>query len=324
MLRYILPFLLIAGVLGGCADKAPPPHHHQADAFLPQSVCDNNSGLRVWVDTDVVIAPDSVSADPDDGIALAMLRQCLSIVGVSTTSANAPEHLVWKTAQQLAEYGYVVSRGQVEYGCRSPAVQEMAKALERAPMTIVALGALTNVADLIRCHPHLIDSIEEVVAIGGRTEGDEFWLGNGGLSLRPMKDLNYEANPRAFELVLDSVPVRLFGFEAGEAVRLSYADLAPLLDSAGVLGQPLVSAVRNWAATLQLVGGGGTIPAFDPVAVVGVLNPDLFDCVPGSATQTASLLVFIPEMGSSGDTSFCRATHPELIKQTILGYIARN
>lgn len=72
-------------------------------------------------------------------------------------------------------------------------------------ITLVALGALTNIALFIKIYPHLLDKIEEIVVMGGS-------LGAGNVN--SAAEFNTFKDPHAAKIVFDSsVKVTVFGLD---------------------------------------------------------------------------------------------------------------
>ncbi|PIT86660.1 MAG: hypothetical protein COU33_01895, partial [Candidatus Magasanikbacteria bacterium CG10_big_fil_rev_8_21_14_0_10_43_6] len=102
--------------------------------------------------------------DPDDCLAyLLALRADADIVGVSIVGGNVPEPQAWLVAQSLITK-IPLWRGGIE--CGAPTIIALADALRQAPITVMALGPLTNIATFINCHPTLVDQIDEIIFVG--------------------------------------------------------------------------------------------------------------------------------------------------------------
>lgn len=122
----------------------------------------------LWIDTDAACGAGA-RADPDDCLAIAFLAQSASfeIAGISTVFGNAPRDAVDYTMRSLLSE--IHSRGgkpvpmhagasvplAEEAVPREPAHDALRAALEQGPLTIVALGPLTNVASVLLEHPEL-------------------------------------------------------------------------------------------------------------------------------------------------------------------------
>ena len=56
-------------------------------------------------------------------------------------------------------------------GKRTEAVESIAAALSQAPLTIVAVGPVTNIGSLVKLYPDLHDRIEKIVMVAARRPG---------------------------------------------------------------------------------------------------------------------------------------------------------
>ena len=63
------------------------------------------------------------------------------------------------------------------------------------PMTIIAIGPLTNIAILLSTYPEVTDYIKEIVLMGGST-------GRGNVT--PLAEFNIYCDPEAAQVVFNS------------------------------------------------------------------------------------------------------------------------
>jgi inosine-uridine nucleoside N-ribohydrolase len=139
------------------------------------------------------------------------------------------------------------------------------------PVTVVAVGPLTNIAALLLAAPDLTGRIAEIVIMGGSTE-----RGNS----TPYAEFNIYADPEAAAVVLRSgVPVTMCGLNvthralADDQVRGRIADIGgPLAEACGEL-------LGFFASTYRELYGFPAPPVHDPVAVARVIDPSLVECV---------------------------------------------
>lgn len=236
---------------------------------------------RVWIDTDPAVGVPG--ADVDDGYALVQAFRSpeLEVVGISTVFGNAPEEVAHPIAAELLEVagvGVPLHRGAAsaeELGTPSPATEAMAVALADGPLTVLALGPLTNVATVLRTHPELAGRIVEVVAVAGRRPGQEFLVGGRG----PFPDFNLECDPDAAATLLaaSEVPLTLAGFEVATHALLTSTHLERLAagpPAARWLAERSTGWLGFWAEHL---GTDGFHP-FDTLAVGTLVAPDLIGC----------------------------------------------
>ncbi len=163
----------------------------------------------VWIDTDPSVEPGG--HEVDDGFALiqAFHSPELIIRGISVVFGNAELEkavpIAREIVRQFAQGSLAVypgaSSGQ-QLGRPTEAAQRLAEALRHEPLTILALGPLTNVATVLSMHPELRDRIIRVIAVAGRRPGQQFLVGTR--NHKPFRDFNFELDPQAFDVVLQA------------------------------------------------------------------------------------------------------------------------
>jgi inosine-uridine nucleoside N-ribohydrolase len=153
--------------------------------------------------------------------------------------------------------------------CVNDGVRFMARELrEHGPLTVFAIGPLTDIACLIRNFPREARRIERVVALMGSRRG-------GGLKLgaTPVPDLNFTLDPVALEILLKQsrIPATFMLFEVTSTVNITAAQLAPLA-GAGRAGAYYAAAS---APNVQAFDG---FQPFDAHTVQWVINPRAYRC----------------------------------------------
>ena len=159
---------------------------------------------------------------------------------------------------------------------KTPATEALRSILVHRPVTILALGPLTNVATFLVNYPELRRQIVRVIAVAGRRPGQRFQPS----PFLPVSlgDSNIEADFSCFDLVLRSgVPMTLIPYEVAAKVTLNRQDLDDLLT-----GPPASQWVSEQASGwLQLWRWGlqtdGFFP-FDTLAVGYVTGSQRFQC----------------------------------------------
>jgi purine nucleosidase len=248
---------------------------------------------RVWVDTDAACEPGW--NDPDDCLALlALLQTDVEVVGVSTVFGNAAAtrtHSIAMEAVRRAGGGRAAV--PVYRGCAEPfsacagnaAVAALRAAIDAGPLTIVALGPVTNVARAFSAAKPAQRAQVEIVAVMGRRPGHRFhptenrsrdaWLFGHGPVFR---NLNAELDPQAVAVLLALQPrLTLVPYEAARQVMLDADDLERIAarDAAGAW---IAARCKVWLAQWrERVGLDGFYP-FDLVAAMYLLGPRRFDC----------------------------------------------
>jgi pyrimidine-specific ribonucleoside hydrolase len=129
---------------------------------------------------------------------------------------------------------------------------------DTAPLTIVALGPLTNLALLIRTHPDVMDRIERIVFMAGSAS-----VGNA----TPVAEYNVWHDPEAAWIVVNSgVPLTMYGLDAYTRVVADHTLIDELKASADPV-QRAVGALLGY--TKPVIGDAG--------AVCALVAPGLFE-----------------------------------------------
>ena len=127
-----------------------------------------------------------------------------------------------------------------------------------APVTLIALAPLTNLAGFVLRYPHLRPKIARIVSMGGSA----FSGGN----MTAAAEFNIGCDPEAAAVVYNSgVPITLYGLDVFRQVRLTPEEVT-LLENAGHTWSPLLGAVlrymqRRFNQPEPGLGDGGTVAA---------------------------------------------------------------
>lgn len=309
--------------------------------FLSTLLCASAAPRAVWIDTDPSVAPGG--HEIDDGIALlqAFHSPELAIRGVSIVFGNAD----LPTADRIGRYivshfgpaGLPVYTGAGSAaGIRrdTQATRALATALRRERLTILALGPATNIAALLKLHPELAPRIDEIVAVAGRRPGQRFTAGApNGPSFR---DLNFEMDPEAFQILLDAnVKLTFAPWEVSSKVWLTRQDLEPLAPhNPGVAW--LMPAALDWLKLWKTQFGAGGFNPFDALAVGYLLDPGDLACstlkmrierapddiAPGASAPEKPYLL-VRESGDGREVKYCH-TAASAFKDHLLQRLASN
>jgi inosine-uridine nucleoside N-ribohydrolase len=254
---------------------------------------------RVWIDTDASCG-HSRTSDSDDCFALLLLarRQGIDIAGISTVFGNESLAVTDRTTRQVASslgLAGAVHRGSagptaaVGATQPEPAHAALRRALEAGPLTLVALGPLTNIAATLEDRPDLQANVSRLVAVMGRRPGHLFHPSEGGgggilFGHGPVfRDLNFDKDRAAASAVLAmGMPTTLTPYEAARDLSLTAADLTALKASGE--GASLIAArAEPWLDFWKTdIGRTGFYP-FDLIAAAYAVMPDLFDCAEARA-----------------------------------------
>ena len=133
---------------------------------------------------------------------------------------------------------------------------------------ILAMGPLTNIAQLCQQAPHLIARIQRLTWMGGST-------GRGNQT--PFAEFNAWADARAAAIVMASgIPVRMVDLEVCRQVQLFPDDLAPLKGCHSNQGRVLHDLLGGYL-DIGLSRGRDSMSLYDPVAAAVVLAPEDFN-----------------------------------------------
>lgn len=154
---------------------------------------------------------------------------------------------------------------------RHPSEKIISELLRKYPneVTLLCLGPLTNIARAFQREPGLESLVDRIVISGGAVTS----AGN----ITPASEFNVFFNPEAARLVIDSATTKsMLPLDVTESVNFSIELIEQLpsrFTRAGKLFHRIVPfAFRAYHQTL----GRETIPLYDPVALLGLLEPNLF------------------------------------------------
>ncbi|HEX6106574.1 MAG TPA: nucleoside hydrolase [Gemmatimonadales bacterium] len=256
---------------------------------------------RVWIDTDAACGSGR-TVDPDDCLALLLLLRSpgLTVVGISTVHGNAPLELTDSVTRALLNLvssdstppvyrGSPVPVGEAAGRPDAPAYVALRRALDAGPLTVVALGPLTNIALALAGAPGSERNVGRLVAVMGRRPGHLFHPAEGAaggmlFGHGPVfTDFNFAQDREAATRVLAlGLPMSLVPYEAARQVTLSPRDLGAI-ERASAPGAWVVERSREWLDYWkEEIGREGFYP-FDLVAAAYVVEPGLFDCAPAEA-----------------------------------------
>jgi purine nucleosidase len=298
---------------------------------------------RIWIDTDAACGAGP-RTDPDDCFAIRwLMSRHFNIVGISTSFGNAKGEIVIDRVSALValmgQDGLAVPpvfKGQsdpigVPVATVAPGVAALRAALEQGPITVLALGPLTNLVAALEGRKDLQANVVRIVAVMGHRKGHLFHPaeGNGKGAMfghGPIfRDLNFSVDPKAVRAVLAmDLPMTLIPYDAGRGVMITGADL-DLLSVQGMASAWLSENSRGWLDFWNdEIGRPGFYP-FDWVAAAYLSDQQVFDCVLTTAQidrewtfwlwPRQSLVVAEPgPVGHKGKTSilYCPKTSPLL------------
>jgi inosine-uridine nucleoside N-ribohydrolase len=250
---------------------------------------------RVWIDTDAACGHGR-TVDPDDCFAILLLAKTpgVEIAGISTVFGNAPLAVTDRTTRELVALldgvEAPVHRGSAtpfgdDGAAEAPAHPALRRALAEGPLTILALGPLTNIAAVLDGRPDLAGNLGRLVAVMGRRPGHLFHpaegRGSGGILFGHgpvFTDFNFAQDPDAGAAVVAMrVPTTLVPYAAARELSLGRNDLDRIA-AAGPAGAWVAERARGWLDFWnEDVGLPGFYP-FDALAAAYVAEPELFGC----------------------------------------------
>ena len=135
------------------------------------------------------------------------------------------------------------------------------------PLTVVAVGPLTNVATALRREPRIVEGLERIVLMGGA-----IGLGNW----TPSAEFNIGADPEAAHVVFTSgVPITMLPLEVTHQALATDAVLARIDALDTPVGRMAGSLLRFFADAYQRVFGFAAPAVHDPCAVAWLIDPAL-------------------------------------------------
>ncbi|MCC6731039.1 MAG: nucleoside hydrolase [Chthonomonadales bacterium] len=229
-----------------------------------------------------VILDTDIGDDVDDAYALALVcaDPNVRLLGVTTAFGDTARRaeLAARLLSVLGKPEVPVRAGragghpigrQYEWarGFRSRALADeeavafIKRQVDRAPgeVTLVAVGALTNLGDLVTRHPRSARKIREIVIMGGAV--------HVGYSNKPPvePEWNIRCDPAAARAVYSSgVPLTMAGLEATTMLQLDVERQKRLFAQGGRATDAL--------AALTVLWGNGVPTLFDPMAVAWALG----------------------------------------------------
>ena len=290
---------------------------------------------RVWIDTDIMIG--KFAHDVDDGLALILVLSDtnLQIEGISFVhgvdyAEKVTEKLLSRYASNREIPTYKGADDSTYFGQETAAIKALAKALEQGPLTILALGPLTNIGTLLQLHPELADNIHAMTYCAGRTPGKVFTPEGSKVKF---SDYNFDLDPEATAAVLKAdVPLLLSGYDCSENLFLTKDDFKFLKQSKDKTDRWLFRKLKSWHGLWKTFFGSenGFIP-FDCPTVGALLYADEFeitDSIPAfievRENDTRSLVksdtkpyLFVDDNKEGRSVSYCHSTNAEFKKRLL-------
>ncbi len=262
-----------------------------------------------------------IDCDPgiDDAVALllAIASPELEILGITTVAGNVPVSITHRNARQICE---LAGRSDlaVYAGCPRPLVRSpifaadvhgdnglggvilpepmmalqashgvsfLIKTLRSAskPITVAALGPLTNLAVALVQAPEIAEQIERLVMMGGAS---------GAGNITPSAEFNMFADPHAAQVVFGSgIPMVLLPLDVTHQAIATPQRLQGLLDRYSPARRVVLEMLGRYSLAEQARMGWEGPPLHDPGVIAYLLQPQLFEVARGTiAIETGSPL----------------------------------
>lgn len=188
----------------------------------------------------------------------ALYHQGIPVAAGRSTDTPAPK---WRGIAQQVSWGNKVTGNTDDLSAKEVIIQAINR--EKRPVTLVCLGALTNISDVLTAKPELKNRIARVI-----------WYNSGE---QPMKGINYETDPLAAKQVLESgVPVVLVSALTAESAPL---DRQFLTELSKMYSSPYARKVAQTHSTppLRELVRDEHLRLWDELAVLALSAPQLFN-----------------------------------------------
>jgi purine nucleosidase len=256
--------------------------------FLPLTVS-AQSRIPVIIDTDIGDAVDDSLA-----LGLALSSPELDVRAVTTVidDVESKTRLAWKELVLFGRRDIPLAMGSPEPlldpklethprafhlltpsdkipdSARMPAAVFLVESLmnARAPITLIALGPLTNIALALKTEPRIKSHIDRIVVMGGAYSS-------------PQLEYNIKRDPVAAQIVFQSgVSILAAGLDVTTPCKLRSDDLERLRVTESPAAHFLLRLIE-----LSQAETGEMLPTlYDPLAVAAVFRPDLIETSPGT------------------------------------------
>jgi purine nucleosidase/pyrimidine-specific ribonucleoside hydrolase len=141
------------------------------------------------------------------------------------------------------------------------------------PLTIIALGPLTNIAAAIETDPAIMAKAEQIVAMGGA-------VGVPG-NVTPAAEFNIYSDPHAAKIVFASgISLTLIGLDVTRRVKLSREALTTQDTAADAVGVFLRDCTNEAFTYSARRSGAESIALHDPLAVGAVIDRSFITTAP--------------------------------------------
>lgn len=156
---------------------------------------------------------------------------------------------------------------------QTPAVRFLADLLHSSssPVTVCAVGPLTNIALLVATEPAVSARIERLVVMGGA-----YGAGN----VTPTAEFNVWSDPEAAHRVLSSgLPITVVGLDVTRPTAMDVAAVSRI-GASGPVGSAAAAMLAHYLDFYVRVQGGTGVVIHDALAVLEAIIPGILGTVP--------------------------------------------
>ncbi len=179
---------------------------------------------------------------------------------------GAPEPLLAPAnPTQSREYDVLTPDDTIPDRAKRPAAELILETLrDNPPISIVAIGPLTNIALALKLDPSIKSRIERIYLMGGSYQSD-------------IPEYNIQRDPEAARIVFQSgIPITAVGLDVTKPLQLRAGDLSRLRAAANPAGLFLLRLLD--------LNGEDRPTLYDPLAVAVIFRPDLVQFREGTVT----------------------------------------
>ncbi len=265
----------------------------------------------VWLDVDTATG----LGDVDDGLMMIQVFHSpeLRVRGVSVVFGNTSlKHAVpiaEKIVTKFGPKGMPVASGAASHrdlGKQTDAVRAMAAALRERPLTLLAVGPVTNVATLLMLYPELHERIDRIVMVAARRPDQKFI--SSPTQKLPHRDFNFELDADAMQVILDTnIPLVFAPWEVSSKVWITRAYLKTLAQT-GESGAWIAESSEYWISMWEKRITDRGFNPFDTLAAGWLTHPDLIESM-----QVNARIEELPDDRAAVSTSDKAKTKPYLL-----------
>ena len=251
-----------------------------------------------------------IDCDPgqDDAVALFLALSApdeLEVLGITTVAGNVPLELTQRNARMMCDIAGRTDM-RVYAGCDKPMeleaitaeyihgrtgidgvdvfdpetplqethavdfIVETLRSAERASVTLVPTGPMTNIATAIRRDPAILDAVDRIVSMGGA-------MREGG-NRSPSAEFNILVDPHAADIVYScGRPVTAMGLDVTHQVLSTRERVARIRDVGNDVAEATADMLSFFHRYDTKKYGSEGAPLHDPCTVAWLLQPDLFE-----------------------------------------------